>query len=132
MESHQDVINYLVDRLLESERVVKYDLYSEVQLTGREAGLALWYAREKLRAEHGIVFGNLRGFPGTIYRLDTKRTIQQADRQRAGGRRKIARALDKYAVAEANAASDAERELASRAAARAHMGVARFARKLKP
>lgn len=118
---NQWAIDKIVETLRCSIRVCKHDLFNAVALSGRDAEMALWEAREAIRKSDGLVFGPLAGHPGHIHRLNTKRIVQHAGNQRRRGYKAIVRSLNKLQVATDTATDAASRELASRAEARAHM-----------
>lgn len=131
-EERKTIVETLAAELRGAERVNKLDLFSRVQLSGREAELALWEARELVRRTDGIVFGVLKDFPAHLERIGGKRLMSHAERQNRAGKRKQQRAGDKFRLVAETSDNDADRERASRAEARVAAALTRKRAALSP
>ncbi len=104
-----------------SQRVCLWDLLNATQLTERDGRLAFWDAVQVHQTRNGVVWGVIKGHPFEYQRLDPAGIIGQAQRQDRAGRRKTARAEKKLVLVASGDGNDADRERASRAAARMAM-----------
>ena len=93
----------LVTMLLGCERYEEQDVMNKYapQNTGerRDVRLALWAAREVLRKQHQVDFAPVRGFPEVFQRAPWDLIERRSRRQRAAGRRKERRALERLLLA---------------------------------
>jgi hypothetical protein len=89
----------------------------------REFGLALWRARERMRKEHGVDFGPVRGIPGAFERKEWVDIAKRGERQRAKGTRAHRRAEERLRLASTLAPSE-ERDRLNDAADRIRLRMA--------
>lgn len=119
-ETERELVKRIVDVLAASARYNVEDLRN--MLLGespRVVEMTIWRAREVMRAEHGVDFGPVRGFPGEFERKMPREIAERAGRQRAKGTRAHRRAAERYMLAADGAGvSEADRTRYTHAAER--------------
>lgn len=107
----------IVAILRETHCFTAQDIANRYPFAPRVLRRLIWEATETLRLEDGIVFGPVRGCPGTFERKEWDQIERRAQRQRRRGTRAHRRAEQSLRIA-ANAAPDAAKERLNDAADR--------------
>lgn len=129
-EEKKVILSDIVQVLRESERVCKLDFHNRWPGNERDINLLVWDACEIVRAEDGIDFGPVYGWPNSLERKAWQSIERRAQRQRARGTRAHKRAEHRMRLAGSLAEDVEARERINAAADRMAMRLA-FAHKRK-